>query len=74
MRSRSGIVGACTTVALGIDAVKDGAHSLQSTAGTNSGGTAGEEEDVSVFYIYNCLLINLFFLFGNFLYCILLLA
>ena len=47
MRSRSGIAGADTTVALGIDVDKDGAHSRQTTPRTNCGGTAGEEENVS---------------------------
>ena len=47
MRFRSGIAGADTTVASGIDVDRDGAHSLQTTPRTNCGGTAGEEENVS---------------------------
>ena len=47
MRSRSGIAGARTTVAPGIDGDRDGVHSLQTTPGTDCGGTAGEEENVS---------------------------
>ena len=47
MRSRSGIEGAHTTVASGIDGDRDGAHSLQTTPRTDCGGTAGEEENVS---------------------------
>ena len=48
MRSRSGIAGADTMVAPGIDGDRDGAHSLQTIPETDCGGTAGEEEDVSV--------------------------
>ena len=47
MHSRLGIAGAHTTVAPEIDEGRDGAHSHQTTPGTDCGGTAGEEENVS---------------------------
>lgn len=50
MRSRSGIAGAHTTVVQGIDGDRGGARSLQTTLGIDCGGTAGEEEDVSVYF------------------------
>jgi len=46
VHSRSGIAGAYTTVAPGIDGDRDGAHSLQTTPRTDCGGTAGEEESL----------------------------
>ena len=45
---RSGIAGARTTVAPEIDVVSSGVHSPLTTPETNCGGTAGEEENVSI--------------------------
>lgn len=44
---RSGIAGDGTAVAQGIDAEEDGAQLLLTTPETDSGGGAGEAQDVS---------------------------